>query len=137
MTFTYHKLEKAARFIRHKVPFIASHPDINCPLEDKDFIPDCGALSAAFTASTGVYPKVIGKPNQEMLEGLLNRMCVKKEELCLMGDRLITDIKMGKDFEILSVLVLTGEASMEDLKKSDIVPDLILDKNIDLLTYLK
>jgi ribonucleotide monophosphatase NagD (HAD superfamily) len=54
-----------------------------------------------------------------------------------MGDRLMTDIKMGRDFGILSILVLTGEASMEDLKKSDVVPDLILEKNIDLLTYIE
>jgi NagD protein len=137
LTFTYQKFDKGARFIRNKVPFIATHPDLNCPIEDKDMIPDCGALSAAFTAATGVKPKVLGKPNQEMLDGLLKRMNVKKEELCLMGDRLMTDIKMGRDFGILSILVLTGEASMEDLKKSDVVPDLILEKNIDLLTYIE
>jgi 4-nitrophenyl phosphatase len=137
LTFTYQKFDKGARFIRNKVPFIATHPDLNCPIEDKDMIPDCGALSAAFTAATGVKPKVLGKPNQEMLDGLLKRMNVTKEELCLMGDRLMTDIKMGRDFGILSILVLTGEASMEDLKKSDVVPDLILEKNIDLLTYIE
>jgi|SRR5208283_2453334 len=137
LTFTYQKFEKGARFIRNKVPFIASHPDFNCPLEDKDMIPDCGSLSAAFTAATGVKPKVIGKPNQEMLDGLLKRMNVKKEELCLMGDRLMTDITMGWSFGILSILVLTGETRMEDLKNSDVVPDLILEKNIDLLTYIE
>jgi HAD superfamily hydrolase (TIGR01457 family) len=137
LTFTYQKFDKGARFIRNKVPFIATHPDLNCPIEDKDMIPDCGALSAAFTAATGVKPKVLGKPNQEMLDGLLKRMNVTKEELCLMGDRLMTDIKMGRDFGILSILVLTGEASVEDLKKSDVVPDLILEKNIDLLTYIE
>ena len=137
LTFTYQKFAKGARFIRNKVPFIASHPDLNCPMEDKEMIPDCGALSAAFIAATGIKPKVLGKPNREMLEGLLRRMNVKKEELCLMGDRLMTDIKMGRDFGILSILVLTGEASMEDLKKSDIVPDLVLEKNIDLLAYVK
>jgi ribonucleotide monophosphatase NagD (HAD superfamily) len=44
---------------------------------------------------------------------------------------------MGWDFGILSILVLTGEASTVDLKKSDVVPDLILEKNIDLLTYIE
>lgn len=136
LTFTYQKFDKGARFIRNKVPFIATHPDLNCPMEDKDMIPDCGALSAAFTAATGVKPKVVGKPNQEMLEGLLKRVNVKKEELCLMGDRLMTDIRMGRNFGILSILVLTGEASREDVKKSDVVPDLILEKNIDLLDVL-
>ena len=96
-----------------------------------------GLLSAAFTAATGVKPKVLGKPNQEMLDDLLKRMNVKKEELCLMGDRLMTDITMGRDFGILSILVLIGEASMEDLKNSDVVPDFMLEKNIDFLNYVK
>ena len=71
-----------------------------------------------------------------MLEGILNRAKIKKEELCIVGDRLMTDIKMGQDFGIPSILVLTGEAQLEDLESSDVVPDLIIEKNIDLLKYL-
>lgn len=136
LTFTYEKFDKAARFIRHGVPFIATHPDFNCPLEGGDMIPDCGALSAAFTAATGVYPKVIGKPNKELLDGLLNKVGVKPDELCIMGDRLMTDIRFGKDFGILSILVLTGEAKKEDLENTPFMPDLVLEKNIDLINYL-
>lgn len=134
--FNYQKFDKAARFIREGAPFIATHPDYNCPLEGGDMLPDCGSLSAAITAATGVSPKVIGKPNKEMLEGLLNRTGIQKEELCIIGDRLMTDIKMGHDFDILSVLVLTGEAKRSDLQNSLILPDLILEKNVDLLKYL-
>lgn len=136
-SFTYSKFEKAARFIRNNVPFIATHPDFNCPMEGGDMIPDCGALSAAFTASTGIKPKVIGKPYREMLEGLLNRTGIQRDEMCIMGDRLMTDIKMGQDFGILSILVLTGEAKMEDIESSGITPDIILERNIDLLKYLE
>jgi|SRR5208283_740270 len=100
LTVTYQKFEKGPRFIRTKVPSIASHPDFNCPLEDKDMILGRGSLSAAFTAATGVKSKVLGKPNQKMLDDLLKRMNVKKEDLCLMEDRLMTDIKMGWDFGI-------------------------------------
>lgn len=135
-TFNYGKLDKACRFIRQGIPFIATHPDLNCPLEGGQMIPDCGALSAAITAATGVKPKVIGKPNQEMMEGLLNRTGAIKEELCIMGDRLITDIKMGIDFGILNILVLTGEAKAEDLPHSPIVPDFVIEKSVDLLNYL-
>ena len=136
LTFTYEKLEKACHFIRQGVPFIATHPDFNCPIEQGQMIPDCGALSAAITAATGVKPKVIGKPNKEMLEGLLKRAGVTKEELCIMGDRLITDIKMGIDFGILNILVLTGEAKAEDLSHSPIIPDFVIGKNVDLLSFL-
>lgn len=136
LTFTYEKLEKACTLIRQGVPFIATHPDFNCPVENGGMIPDCGALSAAITAATGVSPKVIGKPHKEMLEGILKRAKIEKEEMCIIGDRLITDIKMGQDFGIPSILVLTGEAQPEDLESSPVVPDLIVERNIDLLPYL-
>ncbi len=136
LTFNYEKFEKAARFLRKGVPFIATHPDFNCPIENGDMIPDCGALTAAFIAATGVRPKVIGKPNREMLEGLLHRAGVKQQQLCLMGDRLMTDIRMGQDFGIMTILVLTGETKREHLENSELQPDLVLEKNIDLLDYL-
>lgn len=136
MTFNYVKFEKAARFLRNGVPFIATHPDFNCPMEGGDMIPDCGAISAAFTAATGVQPKVIGKPNFELLQGLLKRSNTTKEELCMMGDRLMTDIHFGNKFDILSVLVLTGEATRDDLKTSVYIPDLVIEKNIDILELL-
>jgi len=137
LTFNYEKFEKGCRFIRNGVPFIATHPDFNCPIENDDMVPDCGALSAAFTAATGIKPKVIGKPNKEMLDGLLNHINIKKDEICIIGDRLMTDIKMGVIFDILNILVLTGETKLEHLQTSYIQPDIILEKNIDLLKYLK
>lgn len=137
LDFTYERFDKAARFLRQGLPFVATHPDYNCPLEGGDMIPDCGALSAAFTAATGIVPKVIGKPSPEMLEGLLNRVGVQKEELLIMGDRLMTDIKMGQDFGILSLLVLTGEAKWEDILSSKNIPDLVLERNLDILEYFE
>lgn len=93
--FTYQKFDMAARFLRKGVSFIATHPDYNCPLEGGDMMPDCGAHTVALTAATGKVPKVIGKPNGEMLEGILKRADIAKDELCIIGDRLMTDIKMG------------------------------------------
>jgi NagD protein len=136
LTFTYSKLEKSCYFVRQGIPFIATHPDFNCPMENGYMIPDCGALTAAVTAATGITPKVIGKPNIEMLEGLLNRIGAKKEELCIIGDRLMTDIRMGQDLGIFSILVLTGEAKEEDVNDSPVKPDLVIDKTIDLLSLM-
>lgn len=136
LDFCYERFDKAARMIRNGVPFVATHPDFNCPMEGGDMIPDCGAMSAAFTAATNVLPKVIGKPNAEMLNGILQRTGIKKDELCIMGDRLMTDIRMGQDFGILSILVLTGEAIIEDIEPSGIVPDVVIEKNIDLLKFI-
>ena len=133
---TYEKLDRACFWIRKGIPFIATHPDLNCPVENGEMKPDCGAISAAITAATGVSPKVLGKPHHEMLEGLLARTKTSPDEMILVGDRLTTDIKMGNDFGIFTVLVLTGEATRDDLKTSVIQPNLIVEKISDLLAYL-
>lgn len=50
-TLTYIKLEKACSFIRNGAIFYATHPDINCPVEN-GFIPDVGSFVAAISLSS-------------------------------------------------------------------------------------
>jgi 4-nitrophenyl phosphatase len=135
-TLTFEKLDKACRFIRDGVPFIATHPDLNCPLPNGDMLPDCGAITAAITASTKIKPKVIGKPNKEMIDGVLRRLHTTRKHLAFVGDRLMTDIQMGRDSDILSILILTGEATLQDLHDSTVQPDLVFQKTIDIIEYL-
>jgi len=135
-TITYEKLYRACRLVRQGIAFVATHPDFNCPLEGGGMEPDCGALAAAITAATGVAPKVIGKPHAEMLEGLLRRLNAHREQLVLVGDRLMTDMQMGKNFGIFTILVLTGEARREDLDHSPVQPDLVVARNVDILDFL-
>lgn len=129
-TLTYEKLSKVCTFVREGVPFIATHPDINCPTED-GFIPDCGAICAAITASTGVSPLVLGKPEAETVKYILERADCGVDDLIYIGDRLYTDIAMGVH-GIATALVLSGEATLNDLKDSDVQPDIVADKLIDL-----
>ena len=132
---SYEKLDAAARHIRRGVPFIATHPDLNCPIDGGEMMLDCGAMAAALTAATGRAPIYIGKPHAPMIDGLLRRAGCQREEIALIGDRLTTDIRSGVDHGILSILVLTGETKREDLRNSPIQPDLVLDRAIDLLDY--
>ncbi|MCX7781700.1 MAG: HAD-IIA family hydrolase [Negativicutes bacterium] len=121
-TLTYAKLETASRFIRAKVPFIATHPDINCPTED-GFIPDCGAMIKLFKAATGISPKIIGKPNREIVDMIFRKKNYCASEIAIIGDRLYTDIAAGKNAGICSILVLSGETREDDLAASVIKPD--------------
>ena len=50
----------------------------------------------------------------------------------MIGDNLDTDILGGKNAGIKTALVLTGNASKKDLKKSDISPDYVI-KDVSLL----
>jgi len=128
---TYEKLMKACLFIHRGVRFIASHPDKICPSEIGPLI-DCGSLSAAITAATGVEPKVLGKPYKETVEAALKRLGGRAGNTAIVGDRLYTDIKMGKDFGLTTILVLTGETGEETLKESNFKPDFVFYSLADL-----
>ena len=59
-----------------------------------------------------------------------------KEEIAMVGDRLATDIAFGLNNDILSIMVLTGEASLEDVEQGNIKPDIILPHAKEILNYL-
>lgn len=131
----YVKMCKVCDFVRAGLPFIATHPDYNCPTED-GFIPDAGAIHAFIHASAGRYPdRIIGKPNGDIVDYLLDRIGVEREKVAMVGDRLYTDIAVGKNNGLKSVLVLSGEAGLADVESSDVKPDLIFDSVKDMVGY--
>ena len=132
----YRKLTRLCDFVRAGLPYVATHPDLNCPTES-GFAPDIGATIAYVKASTGREPDVIiGKPYGGIVEETLKVTGLKKEELAMVGDRLYTDIATGKNFGILSILVLSGETTEEMLKASPVQPDLVFGKLADMIPYL-
>ena len=136
-TLTYEKLEIACRLLRAGVPFVATHPDINCPTEN-GYIPDCGAMTELITASSEKTPKVIGKPNKEIIEGAFRkRKGFPREAFAMVGDRLYTDVATGVNAGICSILVLSGESTPEDVVNSTIKPTMVLSGVGEILEILK
>ncbi len=135
MTLTYEKLERVCTYIRQGAVFLATHKDINCPTEN-GFIPDCGAVCAAITLSTGVEPRYLGKPCGETVNMVLARTGHKKEEIAFVGDRLYTDVATGVNNGAAGVLVLSGETKAEDIEKSDVKPDGVFDSLKAMIDYL-
>ncbi|MGC8777907.1 MAG: HAD-IIA family hydrolase [Candidatus Caldatribacteriaceae bacterium] len=123
-TLTYRKLDQACAFIRQGIPFFATHPDLACPGEERPLL-DMGCIIRAIEAFTGKSPRVFGKPHPEMIEYALWRTGGQKETMAMIGDRLYTDIAMGKRAGITSILVLTGETRKEDIPSSPWQPDFI------------
>lgn len=135
-TLTYEKLWGACEYISEGVEYIATHPDFNCPLADNKFMPDAGAMAAFIEASTGKTPKVIGKPNKEVIESISTKYNLNKEDLAMVGDRLYTDIKTGKNAGITSILVYSGETKEEDYENSEIKADYVFDSVKDIIDLL-
>lgn len=132
----YAKMTKACDLARSGLPYIATHPDVNCPTAE-GFAPDIGAIIAFIKASAGRTPDVIlGKPYPEIVREALERIALTPRKLAMVGDRLYTDIAMGANFGILSILVLTGETRAHDLQKSKIQPDFVVECLSRLIDYL-
>ncbi|GAB4467372.1 MAG: HAD-IIA family hydrolase [Anaerolineae bacterium] len=133
-TLTYEKLWRLCDFVRAGVPYVATHPDINCPLEG-GFMPDIGAMIAFVEASTGRRPTIIGKPNRPIIEAVTARTGIPAAQMCMVGDRLYTDIAMGQA-GIMTVLVLSGESRRDDIPASPFKPDLVVENLAVLLALL-
>jgi HAD superfamily hydrolase (TIGR01457 family) len=126
-TLTYERLWKLCDFVRAGLPYIATHADFNCPTET-GFMPDVGSMMALVKASTGREPDlVIGKPNRLIVDAAARKMGLPIEDLAMIGDRLYTDIALGENAGIPSVLVLSGETKGEDLAESRFKPDYVFD----------
>lgn len=131
MTLTYEKLEHACTLIRNGAEYIATHPDINCPVKG-GFIPDCGAFIAAINLSTGKTPRILGKPYPETADMIASVSGVPKERIAFVGDRLYTDVACGVKNGAKGILVLSGETPLEAVPSSDVKPDLIFDRIYDI-----
>jgi len=124
-TLTYKKLWKLCDFAREGIPYIATHPDINCPTET-GFMPDIGAMMTFVETSTGRKPDVIvGKPHPPIVEAIVEKTGFSVNQLAMVGDRLYTDIAMGAT-GITTILVLSGEAKESDIETSEHKPDYVV-----------
>ena len=131
-TLTYEKMRKICDLVRAGLPYIATHPDFNCPTEN-GFMPDIGAIIAFIEASTGRRPDlIVGKPNTGIVEAAVRRTHIAPAQMAMVGDRLYTDIETGIRSGMLSVLVMSGETTREMLASSATRPDYSFDRLCDI-----
>jgi HAD superfamily hydrolase (TIGR01450 family) len=135
-TLTYQKLWRLCDLVRAGVPYIATHPDFNCPIPG-GFMPDIGAIMALVEASTGRRPDIIiGKPNRPIIEAVVERTAIPVSQICMVGDRLYTDIAL-KAAGVTTVLVLSGEAQPEDIPGAPYPPDFVMRDLAELTAALQ
>ncbi len=139
-TFDYRKLNIAFQAIkRFGAHFVATNPDRTCPVEGGE-IPDCAGMIAAIEAVTEKKVEVIvGKPSPIMIQAVLDVLGLRPEDCILIGDRLETDIKMGKDSGIATGIVLTGvtdEEMLKTIKHTPSQPDFVFQSIADVENLL-
>jgi len=127
MTLTFARLCRAAWWISQGKPYFATNPDRVCPTDQPTVLIDCGSICAALEAATGRAPTAtLGKPDPEMIRGILHRHSLAPENLAMVGDRLYTDIDMAHRAGALGVLVLTGETTAAQAQRHSPPPDLVV-----------
>ena len=135
---TFQKLHDVSYLLltRPELPYIATNPDLVCPTEFGS-VPDCGSVCGMIYNATGKRPVVIGKPSSLMPELAMDKLGVSKEETCVVGDRIYTDVKSGLNAGCVGILVMSGETTPEILAQSPDKPHLVLQDASEILKALK
>lgn len=132
-TFDYRKLQIAfdAIWFHKRAILVQTNPDRFCPFPGGRGEPDCAAVTAAIEACTSVKCSAsFGKPDPIMTRLALEGLDLPPEDCVMVGDRLQTDIQMAIDSNMVSALVLTGEATADDVRALDAAhtPSFVLDR---------
>jgi NagD protein len=132
-TFDYPKLQTAFDAIRAGARFVATNGDPYCPVPGGG-LPDAGAVIGAIVGCTGRPVEVVaGKPSPLTLRAVLDRLQLPLDECIIVGDRLETDIRMGRDAGMATAIVLTGVTTEGDLAGPSPRPDFVLRRLDELL----
>lgn len=132
---TYEKLSKACNYITSGADFLATNIDLVCPTSF-GFVPDCGSICQTIENATKVKPYYIGKPNRIMVDEIVKNSNFSYDDVVVVGDRLYTDIATGANAGVTTVCVLTGEATVEEIKNSETSPSFTLDNINDFYKIL-
>lgn len=114
---SYFKVQYAFRCIQELgATFIATNTDPCAPLTPGYMWGGAGSMVGAVAACSGVQPTVAGKPSATFLDYIITQGVAKStSEMCMVGDRLSTDILFGASNGLKTVLTLSGVTSREDL----------------------
>ena len=126
LTLTYARLCRAAWWISQGIPYIATNPDKVCPTNLPTVLVDCGSICKCLEHATGRQPDItLGKPDPNMLIGILQQKQLQPDQIAMVGDRIYTDIAMAQNAGAVGVLVLSGETTIEVANAAPNPPDVI------------
>jgi len=127
----YHKIQTAQLCINENegCEFIATNLDAVTHLTDSQEWAGNGAMAGAIKGCTGREPTLVGKPSPLMIDYIVDKYGCNRERICMVGDRLDTDILFGQNNGLLSCLTLSGVTTETKLLSAEnaIKPDYYVD----------
>ncbi|KRX10266.1 HAD-like domain [Pseudocohnilembus persalinus] len=105
--FNYRKLCYASLCIQQGALFLATNPDTHIMIGGRK-MPGGGTGVNALATAVQQEPILTGKPNRFIVDMLIQDYNLQREQCIMIGDNMDTDIKLGENSDISSLLVLTG-----------------------------
>ena len=133
---TYRKLEDCCILLGRGADYVATHPDLVCPVWYGS-APDCGSIINMLETATGRRPFVVGKPKPAMVELAMEKTGFSPEQTVVIGDRLYTDIACGVNAGVDTIFVLSGEGVLSDIEKYGVQPAYVFNSIRDVLDALE
>ncbi len=130
-SYSYSRITQAVRLVSDGARFIATNPDPSGPGEG-GLVPACGAIAALIETATGVQPYFIGKPNPLMMRTALRYLNEHSENAIMVGDRMDTDVRVGTESGLETILVLSGVTTREMIERFPYQPTRVVDSVADL-----
>lgn len=131
--FDYGDMRDALTAVGDETVFVGTDPDRTFPMPDGEEVPGSGAIIGSVAAVVGREPDaILGKPSEAARDAALSRLGVSAEECLVVGDRLDTDLRMGQESGMTTVLVLSGVTDRSDIDDSDVTPDYVIDRLGDI-----
>lgn len=131
-SYSFERIAQATRLVADGARFVATNPDVAGPSE-AGIIPATGSVAALISSASGVRPYFVGKPNPLMMRTALNAIDAHSEESVMIGDNMDTDIIMGLESGLETVLVLSGVTSHADIERYSYGPTRIVESVAELM----
>ncbi len=115
---SYGKIDAGLRALSSGAEFIATNDDPTYPIE-RGIAPGAGATIGALSGCSGKKPRMtFGKPARYMVNLAMDLARAKAKETAIIGDRIDTDIAVGRKLGLRTILVLSGIAKRSDVERA-------------------
>ncbi|KAM7381954.1 hypothetical protein PAMA_012696 [Pampus argenteus] len=145
--FSYMKLNRAMQYLNQPgCVFVGTNRDTRLPLEGGKAVPGTGCLLQSVETAAQRQAQTVGKPNNFMFDCVASQFGVDRDRCLMVGDRLDTDIMLGSNCGLKTLLTLTGVSTLADAdahqksgcaERQGMVPDYYVESIADLLPALQ
>ncbi|XP_046887998.1 glycerol-3-phosphate phosphatase-like [Hypomesus transpacificus] len=145
--FSFTKLNKAMQYLSNPACLlVGTNRDTRLPLEGGKLVPATGCLLKAVETAAQRQAQIVGKPNHFMFDCVAQQFSPGRDRCLMVGDRLDTDIQLGSNCGMKTLLTLTGVGTVADAQahlesgsqeRQGMVPDYYIDTIAEFLPALQ